>query len=147
MKDCEICGNEIAVTAATCPFCGSAQRAGSVAGPRQRMRTINIEAGHPTVEEGLDRLRADLALARAAGVRVARVIHGWGSSGTGGKLRDACRALLRRELGARRLRTVIAGDDYSRGAVAARDLMRRCPELKPGERSDTGNPGITLVEL
>ena len=64
--------------------------------PVVRVRTINIESGMPTVEEGRGRLERKLDDARQRGVRVVRVIHGWGSSGKGGQLRSACRALLHR---------------------------------------------------
>jgi len=81
------------------------------------------------------------------GVRVLRVIHGWGSSGTGGKLRDACRFFLYQEMKAKRLKGVLPGDDYSRAALAGRALMSRYEELRSSERSDAQNPGITMVEL
>ena len=130
-----------------CRFCGSHQRARMGVGPRERLRTVNIEAGMPSVEAGLARLEGDLARARQSGVRVVRVIHGWGSKGTGGALRDACRALLRRKLTARQITNVVHGEDYSRTSNAGRNLLSRCPELRGSERSDSQNPGITFVEF
>lgn len=147
MKDCDVCGNEIDGTALQCRFCGSRQSLPAASGPRDSLRTLNIEAGRPSVEEGLARLENDLARARLGGARVVRVIHGWGSTGTGGKLRDACRAYLNRELKARRVKAVVPGDDYSRASNAGRQLASRCPDLKRSERTDTHNPGITFVEL
>jgi hypothetical protein len=44
-------------------------------------------------------------------------------------------------------RPEIAGDDYSAATVAGRGLMSRHPDLRKSERSDSGNPGITFVEL
>ena len=81
------------------------------------------------------------------GVGVVRVIHGWGSSGRGGRLCDACRAFLERERQAGRVKAVLPGDGYSRMTVAARDLLARCPSLRTSERADALNPGITFVEL
>jgi hypothetical protein len=101
----------------------------------------------PSVENGLARLESDLVRAKQSGVRVVRVIHGWGSTGKGGALRDACRAFLKRKLTARQIANVIHGEDYSRTTNAGRDIMNRCPELRGSERSDSQNPGITLVEL
>ncbi len=148
MNECEICGNEIEAGALSCRFCGSQQtmRRGPAA-RRERVRTINIKAGHPSVEEGLTRLESELLRARQAGVRIVRVIHGWGSGGKGGALRDACRQFLARKAGARQIATYVAGDDYSPASRTARDLMARCPELRNDERTDTRNPGITLVAL
>lgn len=130
-----------------CKFCSSRQHHAPVPAPRNGLRTVNIEANRPSVAEGLARLENELLRARHAGIRVVRIIHGWGSTGTGGRLRDACRAFLHRELQARRVRAVIPGDDYSRATHAGRELMRRCPDLKAGERTDAKNPGLTFAEL
>ena len=142
-----MCGNELPEAAAVCRFCGTSQAPLPPAPRREGVRTINLEAGRPTVDEGLARLEDELARARAAGVRVVRVIHGWGSSGKGGVLRTSCRARLTRLLAEGRVRSVVAGDDYGPASAAARALRARVPDLRAAERTDAGNPGITLVEL
>jgi hypothetical protein len=48
--------------------------------------TLNLEAGFPTVDEVRRRLVSEVQSAKARGVRVIKVIHGWGSSGEGGKM-------------------------------------------------------------
>jgi hypothetical protein len=101
----------------------------------------------PSVEEALARLDGELLRARQSGVRVVRLIHGYGSTGTGGKLRDACRTLLSRQLGKRQIKQFIPGEDYSKAISAGRDLLGRFPELRNSEISDRQNPGITFVEL
>lgn len=147
MKDCDTCGNDIVDAAIVCRYCGSRQSARTDVRASERLRSINIEAGMPSVEEGIDRLEGELIRAKNAGVRIVRVIHGWGSTGRGGKLRDACRAYLGRKLKAGQIRTFLPGDDYSRSLNKGRDLMSRCPDLRKSERSDSLNPGITFVEF
>ena len=148
MKTCEVCGEEIAPGSAVCPFCETPQRPDAAApagGPP--VRDVNLEAGLPTVEEALRRLAAQLDRARADGVRVVRVIHGWGSaSGGGGKIRAAARQWLRGQLDQRRVRTVLPGDRYTHTLPEGRDFLRRHPALRLSERSDRENPGITFVE-
>lgn len=147
MKICEMCGNEIAAHVTVCPFCESVQRVASPMIPRRPIETINLEAGLPSVEEGLLRLERELAAARRMGVRLVRIIHGWGSSGKGGKLRAACRAFLQRELQAKHVKAVVHGEDYSCTTIAGRNLLSRFKQLNGSERSDSRNPGITFVEL
>jgi hypothetical protein len=147
MKNCGMCGNEIADTAGFCRYCGNAQRGGTQRRVRSRILTVNIEARLPTVEEGVERLRDCLRDARRNKVRVLRVIHGWGSSGSGGRLREACRSLLTRELKAQRLKRVVPGEEYALTTVAGRALIAAFKELRSSERSDAYNPGITMVEL
>ena len=66
-----------------CRYCNAQQSAQATTRRRGRLRTINIEAGMPLVEEGLARLEKELARAMQAGVDVVRVIHGYGSTGRG----------------------------------------------------------------
>ena len=148
MKCCDTCGEPIAPQSTVCPFCETPQRpdpAAPTAGPP--LRNLDIESGLPTVDEALRRLETRLDRARADGVRLVRVIHGWGSaSGGGGKIRAAARQRLRawQELG--RLRFFLPGDHYTPATPEGRDLLRRHPVLRSSERTDRGNPGITFVE-
>jgi hypothetical protein len=147
MKTCETCGNDIPDSASRCPFCESQQQPVTFKTTHSPLRTLNIKEGMPLVDEALADLERDLANARLSGVRLIRLIHGYGSTGTGGKLREACRAYLARKLTARQIRRFIPGEDYSKATNAGRDLLGRFPELRNSEVSDRQNPGITFVEL
>jgi len=111
------------------------------------VRTIDLEAGMPTVEEALRRLDGKLSLAIVQNVRVLRIIHGYGSSGRGGKIRDACRRVLASMVCTNQVRAMIYGEDHSAASLASQELIRRVPDLKSSTRTDADNPGITLVEL
>jgi hypothetical protein len=50
------------------------------------IRTFNVEAGLPTLDEARRLVIAEIKLAKRERTRVLNVIHGHGSSGTGGKL-------------------------------------------------------------
>ena len=148
MKICAVCGEAIAPQSAVCPFCETPQApdpSGPAAGPP--VRNLDIEAGLPTVEEALRRLEAQLDRARADGVGVVRVVHGWGSStGGGGKIRAAARPWLRAQLDRGRIRGLFFGDHYSPSTPEGRDFLRRHPALRSTERADRENPGIAFVE-
>jgi len=146
-KDCETCGNPILVAAHTCRFCGSVQT-GSVSDMRvEPVRTIDLEAGRPAVEEALRRLDMKLSLAIQESVRVVRVIHGYGSTGRGGAIRDAARRALAGMLARKQIVGMIRGEDHAATRLASRDILRRVPSLKSTTRTDCDNPGITLVEI
>jgi hypothetical protein len=78
---------------------------------------------------------------------VLKVIHGYGSTGRGGKIRDAVRRELGRMLARGEVAAVVPGEEYSSATLAGRDLLSRFKELKASERPDSSNHGITLVEL
>ena len=149
MKICETCGEPIDPACTACPLCESPQApspASRSAGPP--LRTIDVEAGLPTVAEALRRLEAQLERARTDGVRLVRVIHGWGSTtGGGGRIRAAVRRWLQEQVDCRRIRGVLFGDHVAPGEPEARDLRKRQPALATSQRTDPRNPGITCVEL
>lgn len=151
MNICATCGEPIAPASSLCPYCETPQAATPSAGSGGSgppVRNIDIESGLPTVEEALRRLQTQLARAHSDGVRVVRIIHGWGSStGGGGKIRMAARQWLRTQLDARRIRSLYLGDHYTHTSPEGRDFLRRHPALRPTENSDRHNPGITFVEL
>lgn len=150
MKPCDVCGNEISESSRRCRFCGAQQQRrlktrGS--GSKARVRTVNLEAGLPSVQEGCRCLEAELLKAREDGIQILRIIHGWGSGGSGGKLRDACRASLNQKVAARRIKQFIRGEEYSRAHSTGRELCARFLDLQKYERGDSGNPGITIIVL
>ena len=146
-KDCEVCGNPIPAQAFTCQFCNSSQSVANFPKTRERVILSNLEAGLPTVEQALERLERDLREARSCGAKLVRIIHGYGSSGQGGKIRDAVRRELGRKLARGEVSLVINGENYSPTTNAGRDLLARFKELKTTERSDNSNHGLTIVEI
>ena len=148
MKTCETCGEPIADQSGICPYCETPQRPAARGGRSgEAIRTVNIEAGMPTVSEALRKLETQLDRARADGVRLLRVIHGWGSaSGGGGKIRTAARCWLKQQEDDGRVRSVLFGDHYTHTSPQGRDFQRRHPILRSSQRTDRENPGITFVE-
>jgi hypothetical protein len=149
MKTCEICGNEIEDEVSTCPFCkrslaGSASQRKKAA---QRLTTVNLKSDLPTAAEAIRRLAVRLEAARSGGAKVVRVIHGWGSTGSGGKIKKATHEYLRRLERQGRIKGFVPGEDYSGLSGRGRDLMTAHPVLKRSLRTDRLNRGITLVDL
>ena len=111
------------------------------------LATVNLEAGFPSVDEARRRLLAEMDTARRAGVRVLKVIHGWGSSGEGGKLGPAIRKSLRLRVKEGKATLVVPGERFSSDTNEGRDLLQRHPYLRRDRDCNRANPGITLVEL
>jgi len=111
------------------------------------VRTINIKADLPSLDEARRAVIAEIRRARQDGVRVLKVIHGYGSSGKGGKL---CVG-LRKSFGLRKkegvIRDFVAGEDFSIFNNTTLRLLEAAPEL--GGDPDLGavNEGVTVVWL
>ncbi|MBL9128862.1 MAG: Smr/MutS family protein [Verrucomicrobiales bacterium] len=111
------------------------------------MRSINLEAGFPSVDDARRRLLAEMDTARSAGVRLLKVIHGWGSSGEGGKLGPAIRRSLRLRVKEGRAGLLVPGERFSSDTAEGRELARRHPGVRSDRDWNRANPGITVIEV
>jgi|WetSurMetagenome_2_1015567.scaffolds.fasta_scaffold749573_1 hypothetical protein len=111
------------------------------------MRTVNLEAGMPRLDEARRRLLSEMDAARRAGARVLKVVHGYGSSGSGGVLCAGIRKSLRLRVKEGKALLVVPGERFSSDANETRELLQRHPSLRGDHDLNRANPGITLVEL
>ena len=76
-----------------------------------------------------------------------KIIHGYGSSGVGGKLKVAIRKSLvhRRKEGI--VKTIIWGEYFSTDKQDTRVLLQRHPLLKSDKDLNRNNECVTIVEL
>ena len=106
---------------------------------------INLELGYPTVDEALRRLRAELQSARRLHAAAVKVIHGYGSTGKGVKIRAAGRKYLREEAAQGRVAAVIFGEHFSIFDEATRRAFSCCAALRQDPDLDGYNNGVTFV--
>jgi len=111
------------------------------------LKTVNLEDGLPTVAQARARLMSELQQARQSGVRILKVIHGYGSSGVGGELRIALQSLLRQMADRNEIYECIFGEDWSKGDERAWTIVKRFPQLKQDRDFGKKNKGITIVVL
>ena len=149
MKCCPTCGNDIADSAWRCQFCETAIHSFPAAKKKStsEIRTVNLEHGLPFVEEALERFERELRHAKANGAKLLRLVHGYGSTGTGGKIKARLSKLLPQLLHQNKIRNYVEGERYSNFSNAGNDLLSRYPKLRSSLRSDNENPGITFVEV
>jgi hypothetical protein len=112
-----------------------------------KIKIINLEDDRPTVEQMRVRLDRALVAARHDGTAILKLIHGYGSSGVGGKLRVAVRASLSRYKKSAMVREFIPGEDFRISNEATWALLKSMPEMKQDRDLGRENKGITLVVL
>jgi len=108
---------------------------------------LNLETGRPSSEEALRRLRAGIATCRNAGVKYVRVIHGYGSTGSGGAIRLAARAHLADLRRQGRLRGYVPGERFGATDAESIALVAAHPLLKQFEDWNCANPGVSLLVI
>jgi hypothetical protein len=109
------------------------------------VKTLNIEANMPTVEEARQTLLVEVKQAKQSGVKALKIIHGYGSSGKGGALRGALRSSLLRRKKEGLVTRVIFGEKWSVFEEDARYAIECCPELRGDRDLNRSNEGITLA--
>ena len=112
-----------------------------------KIRIINLEEGFPTRDQAYQKLEAALVRARKDGIAVLKVIHGYGSTGSGGVLRFAIRGFLRQRKEKGEITAFVNGESLSSFDERSKVLFARVPELILDSDVGRGNKGITLVLL
>ncbi len=111
------------------------------------IKTFNVEADFPTLEEARRMVIEEIKRAKREGVIVLKVIHGYGASGRGGKL---CVG-LRKSFGLRKKERVVkdfvAGEDFSIFDDTTLSLLEAVPELRGDPDLNATNEGITILWL
>lgn len=106
---------------------------------------INIKEGMPFVNDAMTRLTNALAQARKRKIGCALIIHGYGSTGKGGAIRDSARRWLKAQERLGGVKTVIFGEDFTIFNFKALELKNRYRELE--QLLSVCNHGVTVVEL
>jgi hypothetical protein len=111
------------------------------------IRTFNVKADMPTLEEARRSVIDEIRRAKKEGVRVLKVVHGWGSTGKGGVLCVGLRKSfkLRRKEGV--VREFIPGEEFSIFNKTALALLDQVPELRGDPDLNATNEGVTVLWL
>lgn len=140
---CPDCGN-MRVLFNQCPHCDSDHL------PILSSDTIelNIKQDGPYVEEALERLTDYLRKSLEVGIKAIVLIHGYGSSGEGGRIKWAIHDALENNRYSDRVDEYYFGEDVAFGSQAYQALLRRRPGLKRYlKRFKEGNAGMTVLLL
>jgi len=111
------------------------------------VRTVNLELGRPDADSAVRRLTYELHTAKTLGLAAFKVIHGYGSSGTGGRIRVEARAYLVRQKAKGVIRSFIPGEEFSIFNEDTRAAFARCGELRQDADLERHNNGVTIIVL
>src|ERR1035438_1991419 len=114
---------------------------------RPSMEEIDIEFGRPTVDVAMPLLTERLRSLKKSGVKAVKIIHGYGSTGKGGRLRKATHTLLDELKKSGSIKEFIGGEQWSKFELRTLTLIDRMPELYNDQDLERHNRGITIVFL
>jgi hypothetical protein len=127
---------------------GNCKHCGSTDLPQALTDTvvINLESDGPTAEEALERLTHQVRAASEAGIRALIVIHGYGSSGPGGKIKWVVRNALENNYFSDRVDEYYFGEDLAFASSGYHAVIKRRSSLKQHlSQFKMGNAGMTLL--
>lgn len=104
---------------------------------------INLKEHMPTVKECLHKLKWEINSLKSQ-KKIIKIIHGFGSTGKGGKLRIAIRNELIFLQQKKIIKYIVFGENLSIFDKQTRILLNICLELRKDNDLNAYNNGITL---
>ena len=123
--------------------------------PRQRRKhtapgtipKLNLEDGMPLVEEAVSRMKIGIQEMRVSRIRIIKLIHGYGSTGRGGKIRTGVRSELAGMKRRKLIRDWIPGEDFGPTDPASRRLAELDGTVVRDPDYGRMNHGISIAVL
>ena len=112
-----------------------------------RLREVDLERGMPTMRAALQQLSFELRRGRSLGCAAVKLIHGYGSSGKGGRIRVEARRRLDRMKAGGEIGGYIPGESFSIFDSDTLAAFQRCPTLRRDRDLERHNNGVTFVLL
>ncbi len=109
--------------------------------------SLNLEEGMPVVSEAVSRMHMGIQEFRVSRIRVVKLIHGYGSTGRGGKICTGVRnelAVMKRR---KQIRDFIPGEDFGPVDPSSRKLAETDKTITRDPDYGRMNHGITIVVL
>ena len=141
--ECPECGNPRGMLG-ECRQCGSE----ALPLPYSDTLVLNLKSDSPSAEQALERLTIALRRASEVGVKAMILIHGYGASGEGGRIKWIIHDALENNYFSDRVDEYHFGENTAFGSDPYHALLRRRPSLKPHLKYfKEGNAGMTVLLL
>lgn len=111
------------------------------------LKEVNIKYDMPAADLAVRRTTYAIQNGKTLGASAVKIIHGYGSSGKGGKIRLEVRAYLERQKARGQIRDYIPGEKFSIFDEATRRAFLSCDELRRDRDLEAANNGVTIVVL
>jgi hypothetical protein len=108
---------------------------------------VDVKFDMPPAELAVRRVTYNLRNGKSLGAAAIKFIHGYGSTGRGGKIRTEIRRYLAEQKRSGRIRDFVAGEDFSIFDESTRAAFALCDELRRDRDLDRHNNGVTIAVL
>jgi hypothetical protein len=112
---------------------------------KSKIYEVNIEQGYPTVDIAIKYVEQSVIRAKTYGYSVLKLIHGYGSSGIGGKIKPAVQIELNKYKNMGKIREFTVGENFSPFDSATQRIIAAYPDITRDKDYLKTNQGITIV--
>lgn len=113
----------------------------------KEMVTVNLKEHQPAADDAICMLDMELSVLAKSGVKVVKVVHGYGSHGTGGLIFLKMKQYFVKEKKNSKVKDVIFGSDWNIANKKVFDLCLQVSDCADDSDLKFCNPGITIVVL
>lgn len=111
------------------------------------LKEVNIKYDMPTAGDAIKRITYSVHNGKSLGAAAIKIVHGYGSSGTGGKIRTEARRYLESIKRKGLIKDYIPGEDFSIFDQKTQKAFLLCDDLRKDSDLERHNNGITIVLL
>jgi hypothetical protein len=108
---------------------------------------VNIKYDMPTADQAIKRVTYNIKNGKSWGAAAIKIIHGYGSTGKGGRIRTETRRYLDRQKQSGQIRDYITGENFSIFDESTRNAFLLCDELRRDSDLERHNNGVTIIIL
>lgn len=142
---CERCGEFLPAHTNACPDCGHTQSLTHFSLAPQKHLIFNVKGDLPDRETAEERLLECLAEAQFKGALTFKLVHGWGSGGQGGILKQHLRSSLDLLLHKKQIADYVTGEEFTHSNCS--QILKRLPHLSREKDLERNNEGMCIVIL
>ncbi len=110
-------------------------------------KEVDIKSDLPDSSLAVRRVTHAIRSGAELGAAAVKIIHGYGSTGKGGKIRTETRRYLDEQKRKKLIRDYIPGERFSIFDEATRAAFLHCEDLRSDRDLDRSNNGVTIVIL
>ena len=138
---CEICGNPI--NQIICPHCNSKNDLEFYSRSIEIIKTIYLKDNRKSVLEAIINVETEISRAYIEGTKIIKFVHGYGSTGVGGKIKIALRNRIKKINKGK----IIEGEYFYSKNEKIKNILNDFKILKNDIDYNKKNKGITLFIL
>lgn len=108
------------------------------------MKEYSVKTGMPSVSEAMARLNTFIKMTRHK-ERIIKIVHGYGSSGVGGGIKDAVRTHLQLLKDKGQIKSYIPGEAFAQMMGFDAEIRMYRSLIETDSDFQKSNPGITYI--